>query len=104
MLITSFARRRQRLRRRRDREAQRTGLVGGAVPDHHFVPERRQPLRDRRAHPSRACESDFHSVKTTLVSIPTDTIPLDGAWHEPDSENSARLPRSLRCSSSTATR
>jgi len=23
-------------------------------------------------------------VKTTLVSIPTDTIPLDGAWHEPD--------------------
>jgi pimeloyl-ACP methyl ester carboxylesterase len=25
-------------------------------------------------------------VKTTLVSIPTDTIPLDGAWHEPDEE------------------
>jgi pimeloyl-ACP methyl ester carboxylesterase len=25
-------------------------------------------------------------VKTTLVSIETDTIPLDGAWHEPDSE------------------
>jgi len=25
-------------------------------------------------------------VKTTLVSITTDTIPLDGAWHEPDSE------------------
>jgi len=24
-------------------------------------------------------------VNTTLVSIPTDTIPLDGAWHEPDS-------------------
>jgi pimeloyl-ACP methyl ester carboxylesterase len=24
-------------------------------------------------------------VKTTLVSIATDTIPLDGAWHEPDS-------------------
>jgi pimeloyl-ACP methyl ester carboxylesterase len=24
-------------------------------------------------------------VKTTLVSIPTDTIPLDGAWHEPES-------------------
>jgi len=24
-------------------------------------------------------------VKTTLVSITTDTIPLDGAWHEPDS-------------------
>jgi pimeloyl-ACP methyl ester carboxylesterase len=23
-------------------------------------------------------------VKTTLVSIPTDTIPLDGAWYEPD--------------------
>lgn len=23
-------------------------------------------------------------MKTTLVSIPTDTIPLDGAWHEPD--------------------
>jgi pimeloyl-ACP methyl ester carboxylesterase len=23
-------------------------------------------------------------VKTTLVSIPTDTIPLDGAWHEPE--------------------
>jgi len=25
-------------------------------------------------------------VKTTLVSIPTDTIPLDGAWHEPQAE------------------
>jgi len=25
-------------------------------------------------------------VKTTLVSIPTDTIPLDGAWHEPEGE------------------
>lgn len=24
-------------------------------------------------------------MKTTLVSIATDTIPLDGAWHEPDS-------------------
>jgi pimeloyl-ACP methyl ester carboxylesterase len=24
-------------------------------------------------------------VRTTLVSIATDTIPLDGAWHEPDS-------------------
>jgi pimeloyl-ACP methyl ester carboxylesterase len=24
-------------------------------------------------------------VKTTLVSIPTDTIPLDGAWYEPES-------------------
>jgi pimeloyl-ACP methyl ester carboxylesterase len=24
-------------------------------------------------------------LKTTLVSIPTPTIPLDGAWHEPDS-------------------
>jgi len=24
-------------------------------------------------------------VKTTLVSITTDTIPLDGAWHEPES-------------------
>ena len=24
-------------------------------------------------------------MKTTLVTIPTDTIPLDGAWHEPDS-------------------
>jgi pimeloyl-ACP methyl ester carboxylesterase len=24
-------------------------------------------------------------VKTTLVSMTTDTIPLDGAWHEPDS-------------------
>jgi pimeloyl-ACP methyl ester carboxylesterase len=23
-------------------------------------------------------------VKTTLVSIPTDTVALDGAWHEPD--------------------
>jgi pimeloyl-ACP methyl ester carboxylesterase len=23
-------------------------------------------------------------LKTTLVSIPTDTIPLDGAWYEPD--------------------
>jgi pimeloyl-ACP methyl ester carboxylesterase len=23
-------------------------------------------------------------LKTTLVSLPTDTIPLDGAWHEPD--------------------
>ena len=23
-------------------------------------------------------------MKTTLVSIPTDTIPLDGAWYEPD--------------------
>ena len=23
-------------------------------------------------------------MKTTLVSIPTDTIPLDGAWHEPE--------------------
>jgi pimeloyl-ACP methyl ester carboxylesterase len=23
-------------------------------------------------------------LKTTLVTIPTDTIPLDGAWHEPD--------------------
>jgi pimeloyl-ACP methyl ester carboxylesterase len=23
-------------------------------------------------------------VKTTLVSIPTDTVPLDGAWHEPE--------------------
>ena len=25
-------------------------------------------------------------MKTTLVSITTDTIPLDGAWYEPDSE------------------
>ncbi len=25
-------------------------------------------------------------MKTTLVSIPTDTIPLDGAWHEPERE------------------
>ena len=25
-------------------------------------------------------------MKTTLVSIPTPTIPLDGAWYEPDSE------------------
>ena len=25
-------------------------------------------------------------MKTTLVSITTDTIPLDGAWHEPDSD------------------
>ena len=25
-------------------------------------------------------------MKTTLVSITTDTIPLDGLWHEPDSE------------------
>ena len=25
-------------------------------------------------------------MKTTLVSIATDTIPLDGLWHEPDSE------------------
>ena len=24
-------------------------------------------------------------MKTTLVTIPTDTIPLDGAWHEPES-------------------
>jgi pimeloyl-ACP methyl ester carboxylesterase len=23
-------------------------------------------------------------VKTTLVSIPTETVPLDGAWHEPE--------------------
>ena len=23
-------------------------------------------------------------MKTTLVSIPTDTIPLDGAWYEPE--------------------
>ena len=23
-------------------------------------------------------------MKTTLVSIPTETVPLDGAWHEPD--------------------
>ena len=23
-------------------------------------------------------------MKTALVSIPTDTVPLDGAWHEPD--------------------
>ena len=24
-------------------------------------------------------------MKTTIVSIPTATIPLDGAWYEPDS-------------------
>jgi len=29
-------------------------------------------------------------VKTTLVSIATDTIPLDGAWHEPDSGTAVR--------------
>jgi pimeloyl-ACP methyl ester carboxylesterase len=28
-------------------------------------------------------------VKTSLVSIPTDTIPLDGAWYEPDGGASA---------------
>jgi pimeloyl-ACP methyl ester carboxylesterase len=31
-------------------------------------------------------------VKTTLVSIPTDTVPLDGAWHEPhDAASGAAL-------------
>jgi len=32
-------------------------------------------------------------VKTTLVSIATDTIPLDGAWHEPDSETTRGTAR-----------
>jgi pimeloyl-ACP methyl ester carboxylesterase len=32
-------------------------------------------------------------VKTTLVSIATDTIPLDGAWHEPDGETTRQTPR-----------
>jgi len=38
--------------------------------------------------PRASCASDGGaapaSLKTTLVSIPTDTQPLDGAWHEPD--------------------
>jgi len=32
-------------------------------------------------------------VKTTLVSIPTPTIPLDGAWHEPDIETAGSTAR-----------
>jgi len=49
------------------------------------VPDAREARRHGGAHPSGTGDSDFHFVKTTLVSIPTDTIPLDGAWHEPDS-------------------
>ena len=32
-------------------------------------------------------------MKTTLVSIPTDTIPLDGAWHEPEFEKAGGTAR-----------
>ena len=32
-------------------------------------------------------------MKTTLVSITTDTIPLDGAWYEPDSETTRGTAR-----------
>jgi len=48
------------------------------------VPEAREARREGSAHASRSSDSDFHCVKTTLVSIPTATIPLDGAWHEPE--------------------
>src|SRR6185503_8482296 len=58
-------------------------LVAAAVPDHHLVPEARETRRDGRAHLSDSCDADLHSVNTTLVSIATPTIPLDGAWYEP---------------------
>src|SRR3954468_20876297 len=39
---------------------------------------------DGRAHFSRACDADLHNVNTSLVSIPTDTLSLEGAWYEPN--------------------
>jgi pimeloyl-ACP methyl ester carboxylesterase len=47
------------------------------------VPDACETRRDGGTHSSHSGDSDFHLVKTTLVSIPTDTIPLDGAWYEP---------------------
>jgi pimeloyl-ACP methyl ester carboxylesterase len=53
------------------------------------VPEAAEPRRDRRAHPADADDADFHSVNTTLVSISTDTVALEGAWYEPAGDRAA---------------
>src|SRR5205807_747989 len=58
-------------------------LVRRAVPDHHLVPEAREPPGDARAHLSDSGDADFHVLNTSLVSIATDTLPLEGAWYEP---------------------
>src|SRR6185312_7518633 len=75
--------RREISRRRRHFQAGGLCLVGAPVPDHHLVPEACQPRRDAGAHLSDACDSDLHTVITSLVSIPTDTVALEGAWYEP---------------------
>jgi len=57
------------------------------------VPEAREPRRDARAHLADACHADFHVLNTSLVSIATDTLPLEGAWYEPagaEGSNAAR--------------
>src|SRR5438477_158217 len=53
----------------------------------------REPRRDARAHLADACDTDFHAVITSLVSIPTDTVALEGAWYEP--QGGARLGAAL---------
>jgi pimeloyl-ACP methyl ester carboxylesterase len=49
---------------------------------------------DGRAHFSDACDADLHVLNaslplstTSLVSIPTDTLSLEGAWYEPAGAN-----------------
>ena len=85
MLMTSFAAAGQRLRRL----GHLRGRCARALSALRFqtiisCPTTGQARRDGGAHSSDSGDSDFHFVKTTLVSIPTDTIPLDGAWYEPD--------------------
>src|SRR5262249_51347530 len=77
------ARRREGGRRRRHSQAGAARLVGAAVPDHHLVPEAREPRRDARAHLADACHAYLHVLNPSLVSIATDTLSLEGAWYEP---------------------
>src|SRR5689334_7782890 len=78
-----LARRRECGRRLGDFQAAGARLVGRAVPDDHLVPDARQSRRDGGAHLAHACDADFHVLNTSLVSIPTDTLSLEGAWYEP---------------------
>src|SRR5205085_9044370 len=58
-------------------------LVGVAVPDHDVVAEAREPRGDAGAHLADSCDADLHVLNTSLVSIATDTLSLEGAWYEP---------------------
>src|SRR5256885_1381806 len=67
-----------------------SALSAGRFPHHHSWPDPAGPPGRARPHFSDACNADLHSVIPTLVSIATDTIPLDGAWYEPDGGRAAQ--------------